>query len=89
MSKEFLTAVDYVNKLATKPSDDELLNLYKYYKQATVGNINIKQPSMLNIKNRKKWDAWNSVKDLSKNNAEREYVMYVNKLINSYGIISS
>jgi|SaaInlStandDraft_7_1057024.scaffolds.fasta_scaffold00626_15 diazepam-binding inhibitor (GABA receptor modulating acyl-CoA-binding protein) len=86
MSKEFLTAVKYVQKLSQTPINDELSNLYKYYKQATEGNINISQPSILNIKARKKWLAWNSVKNTTKNVAEREYVILVNQLIQKYGI---
>ena len=86
MSKEFQTAVEYVNKLSQTPNDNELLELYKYYKQATVGNINIVQPSLLNMKGRTKWNAWNSVKGLEKKVAEREYVIIVNSLIKKYGI---
>jgi len=86
MSKEFLTAVDYVRKLSKTPNNEELTNLYKYYKQATVGNININEPSMLNIKGRQKWTAWNSVKDMNKNTAEYNYVLLVNSLNQKYGI---
>lgn len=86
MSKEFLTAVEYVRKLSQTPNNEELTNLYKYYKQATVGNININEPSMLNIKGRQKWKAWNSVKDMDKNEAEYEYVLLVNTLLQKYGI---
>lgn len=86
MSEQFSTAVNYVKKLKKTPSDDELLDLYKYYKQATVGNINTQQPSMLNVKARRKWTAWNSVKDLKQSHAEREYVTLVNSLIKKYGV---
>ena len=65
-SNEFLTAVEYVNKLKQTPQNDELLNLYGYYKQALVGDINISQPNILNIKGRQKWSAWNSRKGIKK-----------------------
>ncbi len=87
MSKEFLNAIKYVRKLSQTPSNEELTNLYKYYKQATIGNININEPSILNLKKRQKWKAWNSVKNMNKNKAEYEYVLLVNILIQKYGII--
>lgn len=84
-SKEFLTAVEYVNRLKTRPNDDELLSLYGLYKQATVGNVNTNRPGLLNIKGRSKWDAWNSRSGMTTNQAETQYVMTVNNLIKQYG----
>ena len=85
-SKEFLTAVEYVQKLKSRPNDSEMLELYGFYKQATVGDVNIDRPGMLNVKGRAKWDAWNSRNGLSVLDAEREYVMVVNRLIKVYGV---
>lgn len=85
-SKEFLTAVEYVQKLKSRPNDSEMLELYGFYKQATVGDVNIERPGMLNVKGRAKWDAWNSRNGLSVLDAEREYVMVVNRLIKAYGV---
>ena len=36
--QQFTTAAEEVHKLPTKPSNDELLELYGLYKQATVGD---------------------------------------------------
>jgi len=85
-SKEFLTAVKYSSKLKQTPLNDELLNLYGYYKQAHMGDINISQPTMLNIKGRQKWNAWNSKKGLTNYDSEVEYIKLVNSLIQKYGI---
>lgn len=38
---DFETAAANVKKLKSKPTDDELKELYGLYKQATVGDINI------------------------------------------------
>ncbi len=35
----FNTAAESVKKLTQKPTDQELLDLYAYYKQATVGDV--------------------------------------------------
>ena len=38
--KAFNTAAENVKKLTQKPTDQELLDLYAYFKQATVGDVN-------------------------------------------------
>lgn len=85
-SKEFLIASNIVKRLVQTPTDDELLELYGLYKQSTIGNINIDKPNFLYIKELKKWNAWNSNKDLTVQEAEIKYILYVNQLIQKYGI---
>ena len=52
-------------------ADDELLQLYSLFKQATVGDVNTDRPGgMLNIKEKAKWDAWEKLKGKSKEDAE-------------------
>ena len=84
-SKEFLTAAEYVKKLKTSPNNDELLNLYKYYKQATVGDNNTPKPFVMNMKATSKWDAWNTVRGTSTHDSEVEYIKLVNLAIKKYG----
>jgi hypothetical protein len=38
--KEFLAAAENAKNLKAKPTDNELLEIYSFYKQATVGDIN-------------------------------------------------
>jgi len=38
--QEFLEAAENVKNLKSKPNDDEMLELYGLYKQATVGDVN-------------------------------------------------
>ncbi|CAL9734124.1 acyl-CoA-binding protein 2 [Monosporozyma servazzii] len=74
-----------VNGLATTPSTDELLKLYSLYKQATVGDVNVERPGIFNIKDRKKWDAWNELKGtLTQEEAEQQYISFVDELIAKY-----
>eukprot|EP00897_Mesotaenium_endlicherianum_P001352 jgi/Mesen1/1244/ME000129S00341 len=56
---------------ATKESK---LEYYKYYKQATEGDVQGSQPNFLQFEARAKWDAWNSVKGLSKEEAMQKYI---------------
>lgn len=41
---DFDEAAEEVKKLKTRPTDEELKELYGFYKQATVGDINIGIP---------------------------------------------
>ena len=85
-SKEFLIAADTVKQLSKSPETEELQILYGYYKQATVGNINVDKPGFLNFKEIKKWEAWNACKGIVQYDAEVKYILYVNELIQKYGI---
>jgi len=38
--QEFLEAAEQAKNLKSKPTDDEMLELYGLYKQATVGDVN-------------------------------------------------
>ena len=83
-SKEFLIAAQKVKTLGKTPETDELQTLYGYFKQATVGDINIEKPGFFNFKEGKKWDAWNACKGISQCDAEVKYILYVNDLIQKY-----
>ena len=58
-------------------TNDDLLTLYKYYKQATLGDCDTERPSMFNMEGRAKWDAWTSVKGLSQEEAKTKYIATV------------
>merc|ERR1719461_523050 len=55
--------------------------LYGLYKQATIGDINTKRPGMFDIVGKAKWDAWESMKGKSQDDAKQEYVKFVNELL--------
>ncbi|KAH9055217.1 acyl-CoA-binding protein [Lactarius vividus] len=83
MSKgKFEKAVEIVRSLPKdgpiKPSQDDQLYFYSYYKQATEGDVNTARPGMLDFTGKAKWDAWNERKGVSK---EEAYSKYVEKLI--------
>jgi diazepam-binding inhibitor (GABA receptor modulating acyl-CoA-binding protein) len=73
----FDSAVSYINDPANKFSKEipmaRKLMLYSLYKQATLGDVQGTQPWAVQIEARAKWDAWNSVKGTSKENAQMEY----------------
>lgn len=86
MSTEFLEAAEKVKNLKTKPNDSEMLELYGLYKQATVGDVNTECPGMFDMKGKAKWNAWLSRKGLGKEDAEKQYVLVVSRLIDIYGL---
>ncbi len=85
-SKEFLVAADTVKRLKTMPDNNELIELYGLYKQATVGNINTEKPMFLNLKEVTKWNAWNKHIGLSQYDSEVKYIMFVNDMIKKYSL---
>jgi diazepam-binding inhibitor (GABA receptor modulating acyl-CoA-binding protein) len=85
-SQEFLIAAETVKKLSQKPNNDELKVLYGFYKQAVVGDCNTEKPGMFDFKEKAKWDSWNSNKGMSKHDSEVQYILYVNQLIQKYGV---
>lgn len=79
-----LQQAEAVNKLPTRPSDDELLELYGLYKQATVGDNETEKPGMFDFKGKYKWEAWNKLKGLSQEEAEQKYIALVDELSSKY-----
>ena len=75
-----------MKNLAKKPSDDELLELYSLYKQATMGDNNTDKPGFLDFKGKAKWEAWNKKKGTSKADAETAYVALAETLKGKYGM---
>lgn len=74
-----------VNTLSSKPDNAALLDLYKYFKQATAGDVSGERPGMMNFAGRMKYDAWASVKGMSKADAEAAYVAMVQSLLKADG----
>ncbi|KAL2084172.1 hypothetical protein ACEWY4_019690 [Coilia grayii] len=83
---EFEQHAEDVKKVKTRPTDQELLDLYGLYKQATVGDVNTDRPGMLDMKGKAKWDAWESRKGLSKEEAMDKYVELAKEIIAKYGM---
>ncbi|MDA9793079.1 acyl-CoA-binding protein [Bacteriovoracaceae bacterium] len=75
-----------VKNLTKRPNNNELLELYALYKQATAGDVSGKRPGMLKIADRAKFDAWTTKKGTSADQAVESYVEVVSSLISSYGL---
>ncbi|RUP43607.1 acyl CoA binding protein-domain-containing protein [Jimgerdemannia flammicorona] len=58
----FVKATEDVNKLTTKPTNEELLELYALFKQAIFGDNTTAKPGMFDPKGKYKWEAWTKKK---------------------------
>ena len=62
-------------------TNENLLILYSFYKQAIIGNCNTNKPSFIDLKNSTKWTYWNNLKGMSKITAKINYIKLVKTLI--------
>jgi len=75
---EVLKKLENFNLELNNIPDNIKLDFYKFYKQATIGDCNTQRPTFLYFKECAKWDAWNSVKNMSKTDAMKKYIEYYN-----------
>lgn len=80
LSARFEDAVARVKELSATPSNDDLLELYALYKQATSGDATGSRPGMMDFKGRAKFDAWSKKKGTSKDQAMQAYIALVDRL---------
>jgi acyl-CoA-binding protein len=80
----FTIAQAEVQRLPRKPNNDELLELYALFKQATVGDVSGKRPGALDFKGRAKYDAWSKVAGKPADEAKTQYVALVHRLKQKY-----
>ena len=67
-----------------RPTNEELLQLYAFFKQATEGDITGERPGGFDFKAIAKYDAWKSIQGQSKEQAATDYINLVNKLKEIY-----
>jgi len=85
LAEQFKDAKGRVEKLKERPSNEQLLDLYGLYKQATEGDVSGSRPGFLDLKGRAKFDAWAGRKGTSKDDAMKKYVALVGKLVADLG----
>jgi diazepam-binding inhibitor (GABA receptor modulating acyl-CoA-binding protein) len=85
----FEAAVEYIRALPAdgpvKPSNEDKLETYSLFKQATVGDVEGSQPWAVQLEARAKWDAWATKKGMSKDAAKAAYVAHVKKITAAAG----
>ncbi|XP_072416550.1 enoyl-CoA delta isomerase 2 [Chiloscyllium punctatum] len=78
---EFEKAKNKLKTLKNDPGNEVKLRIYALFKQATEGPCNSPKPSMLDFVNKAKWDAWNSLGKIPKEEARQKYVDLIETLV--------
>ena len=65
MADSFAQAQQHVKEANLSLSNEQLLQMYGLYKQATMGDCTTSQPSAFAPKKRYKWDAWTKQKGVT------------------------
>lgn len=81
---DFNAAVAPSKELTKRPSNEELLDLYALFKQATEGDVTAERPGGFDFKAIAKFDAWASRKGTDKEQAMQQYIELVEKLHQNY-----
>ena len=77
---EFESAAERSTKLAKRPPNDILLELYSLYKQANEGDVVGERPGFADFEGRAKYDSWKKLEGKSKEDAQSDYIRLVEKL---------
>lgn len=88
LEKEFQTSVANLEKVTVDVDNEQKLQLYALYKQASIGECNQEKPSMYNVVQKAKWQAWKSLGDISMDEAKRQYIAVVSDLLKASGQVA-
>jgi len=77
-------AAQRLKTLTQRPTNEEFLELYGLYKQATMGDNTTSRPGMFDMKGQYKWQAWKQKAGMSADEAAEAYVALVNRLLEKY-----
>lgn len=88
IEERFNTCIKFIRdfRRIIKLNTQETLSLYSYYKQATVGNINVTKPSRIKRTDYKKYTSWDSLNGTPTNDAKENYCKLIQTLIVNKGI---
>jgi diazepam-binding inhibitor (GABA receptor modulator, acyl-CoA-binding protein) len=84
LQQQFESAVARSKELTQRPSNQELLDLYALFKQASEGDASGDRPGGFDFKAIAKYDAWAERKGKSKEDAMKEYVALMDTLYAAY-----
>jgi len=78
----FLEAVEIASEMtqASLPQDVQL-RLYAFYKQATLGTLDLKQNSSYHLRDAFKTNAWMQISHLSPDESKEQYIELIHSLL--------
>lgn len=80
LQEQFEQSYKDVNTLTERPSNEDLLQLYGAYKQATEGDNHSERPGGFDFKAAAKYNAWEKLKGSSKEQAMEQYIQIIDRL---------
>lgn len=82
LDERFAQAQADVQKLTTRPSNDELLTLYALFKQANAGEASAaKKPGRFDLVGKAKYEAWSKLAGTAADEAKTRYITTVDGLL--------
>ncbi len=76
----FAQAREDAQNLTQRPDNATLLKLYALYKQGSQGDNDQPRPGFSDPVARAKWDAWNGLKGMAREDAMRQYIDLIGSL---------
>lgn len=83
IKEDFESAVTRSKELSERPSNEDLLQMYGLYKQATIGDNEETRPGGFDFKAVAKYEAWLRQNGKTKEEAKKEYIALVDRLSNA------
>lgn len=82
LDTRFQEAVEIASKMtqASLPQDVQL-RLYAFYKQATLGILDLKQASNYHLRDAFKTNAWMQISHLTADEAKEQYIEIINSIL--------
>jgi acyl-CoA-binding protein len=84
LTDDFQAAVAQSQQLTQRPGNEELLELYALFKQATDGDVTGERPGGFDFKGIAKFDAWAGKKGMAKDAAMTHYIELMATLRQKY-----
>ena len=83
LNEQFKSATERVHELDKRPSNEQLLQLYGLFKQATEGDVKEDRPGGFDFKAIAKYDTWANLKGKTQDEAKQDYINLVDSLFAS------
>ena len=79
---KFAKAFNELSEFEENLAPDVMLKLYAYYKQAVLGNT-FSYKGEVDVRDAFKFNAWTQLNGMSQENAKKQYIKLVNKILNN------
>ena len=80
INSQFEQAAIAVKSLPERPDNDTMLQLYALFKQGSSGDVSGDKPGFFDFVATAKYEAWEGIKGLSRDDAKNQYIDLVRKL---------